>query len=160
MIRRIPRIWTHGTQILERNLTETSLQRLRHPQIRRELIRRKLVPPRKDGQRKRQNLVHGCPDRLEEEQHGDNRGDGPRYAIETKGAVEVNRVVTEGKGVEGCRGVQLCNDEITPRMSQFPVSELVAQDGQYFIVAHLFHECIEEYDAFVLAETKHEGVGM
>mmetsp|Transcript_36890 Transcript_36890/g.77374 ORF Transcript_36890/g.77374 Transcript_36890/m.77374 type:complete len:374 (+) Transcript_36890:74-1195(+) len=160
MIRRIPRIGAHRTQILQVNLTQPTLQFLTHAQIRREFIRLELALARVHRHGVTQRLVDGFPHRAEEEEEGDDSGYGPGVVVESEGAVEFGGVVAEGEGVEGGAHVELADDKICNGVSHFPMTKLMSQNSQNLTIMNLRHQRIIQNNPLILEKSKHERIRM
>mmetsp|Transcript_7629 Transcript_7629/g.21211 ORF Transcript_7629/g.21211 Transcript_7629/m.21211 type:complete len:207 (-) Transcript_7629:742-1362(-) len=112
---------------------------------------------RKEGEQKGQNLVHGCPQRLEKEQEGHQGGCELR---KSKSRVQFRRAKGQREKVKGGSKVHLRDPKVAECVSQFPVSQLVSQNGENFVFLDLFQQGIEQDDATVASKPKHERIGM
>mmetsp|Transcript_4588 Transcript_4588/g.9255 ORF Transcript_4588/g.9255 Transcript_4588/m.9255 type:complete len:228 (-) Transcript_4588:798-1481(-) len=160
MIKRIILVRVHGAQVLQMNFAQTTLQLFGHAQINGKAISGKFVDARNHSQDKGQNLIDGCPNGLEKQEQCNNNGCGPARIVESKGSIQIFRLVHERKDIKCGTKVCLRRGKVGKRMTQLPMSQLVSQNGQNFVFFHLLHERIEQYDAFVISETKHECIRM
>mmetsp|Transcript_12952 Transcript_12952/g.28384 ORF Transcript_12952/g.28384 Transcript_12952/m.28384 type:complete len:241 (-) Transcript_12952:711-1433(-) len=158
MIRRVPRIRKHRTQVLQMNLTQATLQTLTHPKFDREFICFKLTPTRVHRHCKTQSFVNGSPNGGEEEEKCDQGGNGTTLIVESKSSVEFMRVVAQCKGVETSTSVELSDDKVDEGVAHLPVPEFMPQDCQDFIVVNLFNEGIIENNSLILEESKHVSI--
>ena len=110
------------------------LKFLAHAKFHRESVGSKLVKPGKDCQHKRQDLVDGSPQRLEEEEQGNDSRYWPFYVVESKGCRKVSRAVAKGKEVKSRPEIQLRHDEIRHRVTQFPMTELMPKNCQNLFI--------------------------
>lgn len=117
MIHTVPWIRTHGTQILQMDLAESTLQFLTHSQVDRKLVGSKFTMTGKDSQHKGQDLVHGSPYRLEKEQQSDNGGDGSRGVVKSKGSKKIVGGIAQRENVKGSTKIDLGHTKIRQSVS-------------------------------------------
>mmetsp|Transcript_4293 Transcript_4293/g.8943 ORF Transcript_4293/g.8943 Transcript_4293/m.8943 type:complete len:211 (-) Transcript_4293:897-1529(-) len=158
MVRRIQPIRTHGPQILQLDLAEPRLQVLTHAQTHAERVCSELAVAGVHGHQKRQEFVHGRPERLEEEEQRDHGGDAG--AIESKGLVKRRGIVTERETIEGDARVHLGDDKVGHGVPQLPVPKFVSEDGEDLPLFDLGEEGVVEHNTFVPAKAVHVGVGV
>mmetsp|Transcript_14311 Transcript_14311/g.40713 ORF Transcript_14311/g.40713 Transcript_14311/m.40713 type:complete len:210 (+) Transcript_14311:58-687(+) len=160
MITRIVRIGTHGTQILQMDLAQSTLQGLAHAKIHRKAISRKFAMSREHRQDEAQDFVDGCPQCLEEEHQRNDAGDGLGFIIKAEGCVEIAVGVAQREEVECRSEVDLCDEEVGQGVPQLPMAEFMSKDCQDFVVVHLFQQRVEQNNTLVTSKTKHESIGM
>ena len=107
MIRRIPRIRAHGTQVLQMNFTQPTLQFLTHPQIDRKAIRLKFTFARMHRHGVAQRFVYWCPNGLKEQEQRNDGRNTPTGVIESERPVQIVGREAKREGVERGPRVQL-----------------------------------------------------
>lgn len=137
MIRRVPRIRKHRTQVLQMNLTQATLQTLTHPKFDREFICFKLTPTRVHRHCKTQSFVNGSPNGGEEEEKCDQGGNGTTLIVESKSSVEFMRVVAQCKGVETSTSVELSDDKVDEGVAHLPVPEFMPLERRTEVLEQL-----------------------
>lgn len=125
MVHTVIRVRIHGSQILQMNLAQPTLQVLTHPQVDREFIGRKLAVSRKNSQDKTQDFVDGRPQGLKEE-HESNDGRW-RYGgiIEPERSIEILGGIALREKVKGGPEVDLCDSKVSERVAKLPMSKFM-----------------------------------
>ena len=150
MVHAVQGIGAHGTQVLEVNLAQSTLQVLAHVQVDGKLIRSEFAVTTEDRQHKGQNLVHWSPKSLKEQQQGNDGGDIGCRGVETESSVQVLGGVTLGEEIKGNTKVHLRYSKVGQSVSKLPMSKFVSQNGKNFALLYLFHERVEKNWNFIV----------
>lgn len=144
VIGRVPRIGTHGAQVFEMNLAQSTLKLLTHAQIDRELVGCKFIVSGKGSQDKGQNLVHGSPQGLEKQHQGDNGWNRSLRVVKAKCTIKIRRCIALRKEIKGGPKVQLRHHKVCERVSQLPMAQLVTKNSENLVIVYLLQKRIEQ----------------